>query len=105
MGNAPIHIPSFFGRKSAIIIAYENALSESMKKEELLRSEVDKLHKKLNMVEGQVEQYEAYGREQQSEADEARREAKRLSDFIAEQQSLGQFNDPKAQDILVSLND
>lgn len=91
MGNALKKMGAFSGKSASI--AFEEALNDSFQQQQLLVSEVEKLNQKLVVLQDQAAQYEAYGREQQKEADEARREARRLGDFIAEQQSLGHFVD------------
>ena len=103
MGNAVPKLGDVFGKKSAVI-AFEDALNDSFRQQQLLASEVEKLNQKVAMLQEQTSQYEAYGREQQTAADDARRELRRLKDFIAEQQALGSFvTDPDTDEALVSV--
>lgn len=91
MGNALKKMGAFSGKSAAV--SFEEALNDSFQQQQLLVSEVEKLNQKLVVLQDQAAQYETYGREQQKEADEARREVRRLGDFIAEQQSRGYFVD------------
>ena len=103
MGNAVPKLGDVFGKKSAVI-AFEDALNDSFRQQQLLASEVEKLNQKVAMLQEQTSQYEAYGREQQTAADDARRELRRLKDFVAEQQALGSFvTDPDTDEALVSV--